>query len=101
MSSIRNHLPTRIFWLSFMTLMGWLSLSEAIDAHSPGKALAGIGLILLGILNFMEPLRLSTPIDRLFSGSRQTAIGSHRLRFALSILGLSALAAGLLLRLAD
>ncbi|WP_417069281.1 hypothetical protein [Niveibacterium terrae] len=101
MNSIRNHLPTRIFWLGFMTLMGGLSLSEAIDAHSPGKALAGIGLILLGILNFMEPLLLSTPINRLFSGSRQTAVGSRRVRLALSVLGLTALAAGLLLRLVD
>jgi len=101
MASIRNYLPTRIFWLGFMALMGWLSLSEAIDVHSPGKGVAGIGLILLGILNFMEPLLLPTPINRLFSGSRETAVGSPRVRLMLSVLGLTALAAGLLLRLVD
>lgn len=101
MASLRRHLPIRLFWLSLMGLVGVLSVHEGIGSHSLGRLLAGIGLILLGVLNFLEPLRLRTPAQRLFSPSRAVAIGSDRLRLTLSAFGFTALMLGALLKLFD
>ena len=92
-------LASRLFSLTAFVVVGGLLVGSGLSRGLPGRCLFGISIVCMGIFAFLQPLLLDAPIRSLVRTSPALALGSTRLRVAVSLAALALLLASLLLTL--
>ena len=100
MTNLFSHLVSRIVCLVLMSGMGIYQLVQGFSAHLVGVSIESIGLVLLGVSGFFQPVLFRSPLNGLFAASLAAAIGPSGLRAALAIGAMGCLFVGVFLRYA-
>lgn len=91
------HLASRLISLTAFTVVGGLLVGSGLSQGFVGRSLLGIGVVVLGVFAFLQPLLFDVPLRMVLTPPAALAIGSRRLRMAVSMLALALVLASLVL----
>jgi hypothetical protein len=95
-----SHLPSRLFFLFLLGAIGTFEIIHSVSTSTQqlGLFLSGLGVLLLGLSSFFQPVILSSSLHGLLAASQAAVIGSTKLRYSLNFGGVACLFIGLFLR---
>ena len=79
------HLVTRVLWLVFLVGLGVVFAISGVQSGIANRVVLALGLVLLGICAFFQPLLFRAPLRQLIAASQAAAIGPQALRTGLSV----------------
>ena len=106
MNKIRTHLWSRLFWFAFGVSVGLERVWQgASNGQQVGLSLTGLGMLLFGIVWFLQPVCLRGLLRECLRGtlresitaSHEAALGTQRIRSPLTFLALALLTLGVIL----
>lgn len=98
MNKIRTHLWSRLFWFAFGVSVGLERVWQgATNGQQVGLSLTGLGMLLFGIVWFLQPVCLRGTLRESITASHEAALGTQRIRSPLTFLALALLTLGVIL----
>jgi len=95
MSNAPSHWLTRSVGPAIVGGLALNQLVRGIDAGVLALILQGVGLGLMAMLAFLQPVAFNVPLRQVFAASEAMAIGPPKLRLALVPLALAFLLSGM------
>jgi len=95
---IPSHLPSRLFWLLFGLGLGSVQIVEGIRHGLLGPVISGLGLALLGVTGFIQPLLQGSPAGSVLGTLNNSIVDSKPLRTILGFSSFACLFVGLILK---
>ena len=89
---------SRTATLVCLAAIGTILVMSTIPAGSISTRLTGLGMVVLGISSFFQPVPFRVPLREVFSASNRAAIGSDRFRALLSTAAVGLIFASLVVR---
>jgi hypothetical protein len=90
-----------LFSLTAFVIVGGLLVGSGLSRGLPGRFLFGFSIVCMGVFAFLQPLLLEAPVRSLIRTSPALALGTTRLRVAVSLAALLLLLISLFLTLLD
>ena len=94
------HLVTRVLSLVFFVGLGILFAISGVQSGIANRVVLALGVALLGIYAFFQPLLFRVPLRQLMAASQAAAIGPQALRTGLSLVAIGLIWLSLGMRLA-
>lgn len=96
-NKLGSRIIARLAWLAIGAGSGAYVMSHGLVSQHQARSFLGFGLILFGVLWFLQPLSLAGQLGRLDARSKASAIGPAGLRALIALAAFACVVAGIVL----